>query len=262
MAPDGENVASAEPCFWYDFVAGDGPVAVPVLVLDTRFRRGLEPGGAGRILNEEQWKRIQDWLGERPNGLDRYAPRFIVSGSVFAPGRLRFARDPASARRADSWQGYPEARARLAQLIAQAGVENVVFVSGDYHCAAVADLAIARPGGADIRAYAIVSPPLYAPFPFVNTRVHEIAAVEAIAFPPDHADGEKPIATCRAGALEINSGFALITCQKVAANGDADDWEVGVEFHAAAWDGSGKPTSKIVGTARLARGEATLLPPT
>jgi phosphodiesterase/alkaline phosphatase D-like protein len=254
------------PCFWYDFPAGQGAAAARFLMLDTRFERECE-GGAWRLMSDAQWEHIEGWLEQRLKDPDPHAPKFIVSGSVFAPGLARFAAsaaDPAAemaaARRADSWQGFPEERARLARRIAELGLTNVVFVSGDYHCAAVADIALFRDGAAteSVRAYAVVAPPLYAPFPFVNTRAREVARHESVFFPSGDARRLERVAESRAQALEISSGFAMVACNKVGDHGTPDDWEIRVEFHKAAWDAARNPASEIVATAHLAKGEAKL----
>jgi cholesterol oxidase len=266
--PQTRSAPPRKPCFWHDFAAGQGAAAARFLMLDTRFERECE-GGRWRLMSDTQWEHIEAWLGQCLEGPDPHAPKFIVSGSVFAPGLARFAAraaDPAAemaaARRADSWQGFPAERARLAHRIAQLGLGNVVFVSGDYHCAAVADIALLREGAGaqSVRAYAIVAPPLYAPFPFVNTRAREVAREESIFFPSAYAPRLERVAECRAQALEISSGFAMIACNKVGDHGAPDDWEIRVEFHKAVWDAARNPASEIVATAHLAKGEAKLVP--
>ncbi|MGA8005252.1 MAG: alkaline phosphatase D family protein, partial [Burkholderiales bacterium] len=257
--PQGRLAPPRRPSFWYDFAAGrDGTIA-PFLVLDTRFEREYQ-GGAWRLMSDAQWEHIEGWLRQRLADPDPHAPKFIVSGSVFAPGLARFAAGADGSRQADSWQGFPVERARLAHRIAELGLGNVVFVSGDYHCAAVADIALLRDGGVteSARAYAVVAPPLYAPFPFVNTRAREVAVEESIFFPSGHPRHGERVAQCRARALEISAGFAMIACNKVGDHGTPDDWEIRVEFHKAAWDAERNPASAIVATALLAKGRANL----
>jgi len=258
-APETRSAPPRTACFWYDFTAGEGAAAAPFLVLDTRFEREFK-GGRWRLMSDAQWEHIEDWLEQRLADPDPHAPKFIVSGSVFAPGLARFAAGADGSRQADSWQGFPAERARLAHRIAQLGLANVVFVSGDYHCAAVADIALLRDGAGTqgVPAYAIVAPPLYAPFPFVNTRAREVASEESIFFPSGHPQHGERVARCRAQALEISAGFALIACNKVGDRGTPDDWEIGVEFHKAVWDAERNPASEIVATALLAKGRASL----
>jgi cholesterol oxidase len=257
--PEIRTAPPRKPCFWYDFPAGEGAATPRFLVLDTRFERECD-GGRWRLMSNAQWEHIEGWLGQCLADPDPHAPKFIVSGSVFAPGLARFAAGADGSRQADSWQGFPAERARLAHRIAQLGLDNVVFVSGDYHCAAVADIALSRDGGVTqaVRAYAVVAPPLYAPFPFVNTRAREVAGKESIFFPLGHPRQGERVAECRAQALEISAGFALIACHKVGDHGTPDDWEVRVEFHQAAWDAARNPASEIVATALLAKGRANL----
>ena len=46
----------------------------------------------------------------------------------------------------DQWDGYPAARARLLQDIADLGVQNVVVLTGDIHVAGAADLRLPDAG--------------------------------------------------------------------------------------------------------------------
>jgi cholesterol oxidase len=259
--PETRSTPPRTPWFWYDFAAGEGAAAANFLMLDTRFERECEDG-RWRLMSDAQWEHIEAWLGQRLKDPDPHAPKFIVSGSVFAPGLARFAAGADGSRQADSWQGFPEERARLAHRIAELGLDNVVFVSGDYHCAAVAELVFFRNAAAteSVRAYAIVAPPLYAPFPFVNTRAREVAREESIRLPSGHSPRLERVAVCRAQALEISSGFAMIACDKVGDHGAPDDWEIRVEFHKAAWDAARNPVSEVVATAHLANGKARLVP--
>lgn len=206
---------------WYDFKAA----GVPFFVMDTRFeRRAWDGKAAPRICDAAQFAKLFEWL-EKMQALDEKGsplagvPKFIVSGSVLAPGLQEFVRDPDSARRADTWQAFAGERAELLAEIARLGLRNVVFLSGDYHCGAVAALALeppARAGEGQLAAYAIVSPPAYAPFPFANVRAGEVATEELVSGPP--------YASVEAKAVE-GEGYAEI---RVARRGG--DWSVEVSF--------------------------------
>lgn len=212
---------------WYEF----GAAGIPFFVMDTRFERhAWGGGGAPRICGPQQESALRGWL-DRQRQRDQTGhplagvPKFIVSGSVFAPGLEEFVHDPGAARRADTWQAFPGARAALAMEIAQRRLRNVVFLSGDYHCGAVAAIELAAPaagGGGPLAAYAIVSPPAYAPFPFANVRAGEVAREERLADPQDA--GGPPCARVLAEATE-GEGYAEIRVAR-----DAGDWSVEVRF--------------------------------
>lgn len=235
---------------WYSFEAA----GLPFFVMDTRFERVAHaPDAAPRLLAEAQWTALEDWL----DGLEaqehlRTAPKFVVSGAVFAPGLTRYAEDAPAARSADNWQGFPADRARLARSIATRNIANVVFVSGDYHCAALAALDLFDGRGRAVQAYAIVSPPFFAPYPFANTRAHEICTREVIHDPSAATAGSPSIVgECRALAIE-GQGFALI---RVARNGA--DWAVDVEFRHPARNAAGELVPATHLAARLAHGKVT-----
>ena len=192
---------------WYAFaVAG-----VHFFMMDTRFERGLpREGGAPPLCDEAQLTALGRWLRDG-EGRQPGAPRFIVSGSVYAPGVVEWDGLPADRARGDNWQGFARERAAVARLVVQARADNVIFLSGDYHCAAVGAIDWLEAGAASasaLRAWSIVSPPLYAPFPFANSRAESVLPEEWIREPASASAA--PLAHCHAEAFD-RSGFALVT---------------------------------------------------
>lgn len=174
------------------------------LSLNTRIHRYRVSGPLGprSILHPQQWALLETWLeSEQRKGKH---PKFIVTGSVFAPGLLR-ADDSPSPRDIDNWQLAENERKRLLSFIAERRIENVVFLSGDYHCSARATIRFSH---SDVRAYSLVTPPLHAPLRFANVVAAEVLPKEV---------------------LMLNSGTAEITAQ--AWNGDG--W-LECELHCAA----------------------------
>lgn len=227
--------------YWYAFDAA----AVPFFVMDTRFERFASSGTAAhQICQAEQLDALAHWLGgqveeERNGNKPAGVPKFIVSGSVFAPGLAEYTRDPPSARRADTWQAFPADRARLARIVRQSGAQNVVFLSGDYHCGAVA--ALKWQGQT---AYAIVAPPAYAPFPFANETAADIARAEVILEPANSAE------VARYDAVQPCDGEGYASIRVLRANGD---WAIDVRFVS--------PEGTPYFAWRLAGGTITKLPP-
>ena len=156
------------PGFNYQF---DGPGS-SFFVLDTRTQRRRH-GPNPQVCSSEQLDALEVWLNERPDVV-----KFIVTGSVIAPGLREHQSTPGVPDRvADNWQMAPGQRADLLGRIQRCGSPNVVLVSGDYHCAAIATLCF--DDGRHV--YAVVTPPLYAPLPAANAHPAEVLAQEAFA---------------------------------------------------------------------------------
>ena len=145
-------------------------------VLDTRTQRLRHPGGgAPQVCAPQQISALLGWLMCRENDA---RPKFIVSGSVFAPGLCIWDSGVAglSERYAESWQLAQQQRVEVLSFIAERQIKNVVFVAGDYHCCATAQIDL----GAGLRAFAVVTPPLYAQMPAANVKPADVMAHETI----------------------------------------------------------------------------------
>jgi phosphodiesterase/alkaline phosphatase D-like protein len=168
------NVAA--PGFNYEFDAG----GYPFLVLDTRTQRSHRGSGSPAILEDRQMTELERWLKDRKT---RPGPKFIVTGSVLFPGLWRHhsprpaGLPPHDELAADNWQMAQEQRRKVLAFLTTNEVRNVVFLSGDYHCSATATLKL----GEKLKAYAVVSPPLYAPYVYANQQPHEVMRAESIA---------------------------------------------------------------------------------
>ncbi len=205
------------PGFNYQFAEA----GIPFFVLDTRTRRRRFDIGTLKqpeLCDGRQLARLHEWLTAlSPNNA---RPKFIVSGSVLAPG-LRFWDLPngLGSPAAESWQMAPSQRIQVLQMIQTLKIKNVVFLSGDYHCDATAELCFE--GG--LKAFAIVTPPLYAALPFANTKVSDVLEWEEIQLGnPDNSS----IVTVRAKA-QSGSGFADIQITPQLSG----KWEMAVHFH-------------------------------
>lgn len=217
-AGDGERL-------WYAFDVGP----FPFFCFDTRFER-TEDGA--RMMDAYQLERFASWLDHVLARKElRNVPKFVMSGSVMAPTEREFAGRPAHARRADSWAGYPDERLKVLELIVEKKAQNVVFISGDLHCAALASLHFSD--AAELRCYAVVAPAFYAPFPFANLPAQEIAGREPIG----------PRIECRSKKKWDVNGFALL-CVTPPAVPDSADWEIKVDYYADGWDANGRPEGR------------------
>ncbi len=169
---------------YYDFECG----GFPFFVLDTRTQRfmddvadqlddnhllgrpSLDPSEPSQLDLLIAWlEQCQQTVGNRP--------KFIVTSSVFAPNPIaartgRSGSEPQLAKwkqESDSWPAFPVTRGRILATIVRKNIQNVVFLSGDIHCANVAQLEFTgSPAAQKLRAFSITSSALYWPFPFAD----------------------------------------------------------------------------------------------
>ena len=170
---------------YYSFMYGD----VPFFVLDTRTQRYLDDipdslddnhmlGRPALHVDDEpgQIERLLIWLKDN-QARSGNIPKFIVSSSVFVPNPMD-AREGSSTSKgasikkkedSDSWPGFPQTRRAILQTIVDHGVQNVVFLSGDIHCANVAEMSFSGPANiAALKAFSVTSSAFYWPFPFAD----------------------------------------------------------------------------------------------
>lgn len=179
----------------------------PFFVLDTRTQRFMDDVAnqlednhlLGRpsldpVHEPSQLQLLLDWLKKCQEEFQDQ-PKFIVSSSVFAPnpinartGRKGTSRQKVQwAEASDSWPAFPTTRTALLRQIVEQRVQNVVFLSGDIHCANVAEITISgSPEAEKLKAFSITSSAFYWPFAFADGEpssfVHDSKA-------KDQADG-------------------------------------------------------------------------
>ncbi|HVL96250.1 MAG TPA: alkaline phosphatase D family protein [Solirubrobacteraceae bacterium] len=94
-----------------------------VFLLDERqYRTGSADGRPRHILGETQMNWLIDGLRTSTARWKLIAQQVCVTQNPFGDGPRR-----------DMWDGYPEDRARLLGEIERAGIQNVVFLTGDAH---------------------------------------------------------------------------------------------------------------------------------
>ena len=126
--------------FWYQFRDG----CCEFFMLDVRTERNIE---SGEIISENQLEALQNFL-RNGSGLVKIvgsAVPFILDGGE------------------DTWSGFPEQRNRILNCIRENRVRNVLFVSGDVHFSAVADLHCDQ--DPDFRILNFICSPFFWPFP-------------------------------------------------------------------------------------------------
>ena len=160
----------------------------PFFVLDTRTQRfmddvigSLEDNhllGRPTLGDEEpgQLDRLLRWLVAQQQKRGD-VPKFVVSSSVFAPNPItaREGREGEPHEKirwkeeSDSWPAFPTTRRAVLSAIVKNGVQNVVFLSGDIHCANVAALEFHGSAEAQkLKAFSVTSSAFYWPFPFAD----------------------------------------------------------------------------------------------
>ncbi|MFG6178793.1 alkaline phosphatase D family protein [Halomonas sp. THAF12] len=256
----------------------------PFFVVDTRTQRYRQRAGLhdnhllGRPTIDPahpgQLDRLLEWLGEQQREHGN-VPKFLVTSSVFAPSpiderlgneyrdepeRQRLAANLERREASDSWPAYPRTRQAILQHIHDHGIQNVIFLSGDVHCANVARLTFESEGNDQgLFAYDVTSSALYWPFPFAdgdpNGFVHDSRVDEQYdGFPLEGGEGDHsaPVVHYRAWGfsqednfcrLELDKGRQRLRVRVLDARGepvevaDADGRPVRVnELPLAPWD--------------------------
>lgn len=187
-----------------------GPPDLPGLVFmaDTRTertRRRADQLDQARLISDEQWAALRQWLSESQGA----GPRFLACPAMVLPRhRVACGPTPASALRSDAWDGYPASLLALLTLIAELRLNQLVLLSGDEHLASVSQIRLLDRGTGDAPPvetvlHAIHAPALYAPYPFANARPDDFN-LAAFGFepggtaclPPDPTDGPPPRYRC------------------------------------------------------------------
>jgi cholesterol oxidase len=157
----------------------------PFFMADTRTGRELRNASnieQKHIISEPQFSVLGNWI--KANKSNNGKPMFISSAAILLPRHiLSIADNNTSAIRSDSWDGYPASLHRLLALLADEQVNNVIFLSGDEHLAAVARISIRnRDTGHQAVTHSIHSSSLHAPFPFANGQPEQLQSEDSFSF--------------------------------------------------------------------------------
>jgi len=117
----GEHIPEDRPGVYHQRLFDLGGRVLRVVLLDVRYNRD-EPGVGADMLGEAQWAWLERTLAA-PADIT-----LIVSGT-------QVLIEPDAGW--EAWSQYPRARERLFETIRRAGVERVVFITGDQHYAEV-----------------------------------------------------------------------------------------------------------------------------
>lgn len=124
-----DQIPTEQPGIYYAQQLKVGNQQLQIILLDVRYNRD-EPGPFADLLGEAQWTWLASQL-RQPADL-----RLIVSGT-----QVLLDKESGS----ESWDQYPQAQARLFDLIRRSEAERVVFITGDQHYGEVCRLS----GGVD-----------------------------------------------------------------------------------------------------------------
>ncbi|MDT8894722.1 alkaline phosphatase D family protein [Halomonas sp. I1] len=218
----------------------------PFFVVDTRTQRYRQRAGLhdnhllGRPTIDPahpgQLDRLREWLSEQQREHGN-VPKFLVTSSVFAPSpiderlgnelrdepeRQRLAANLEKREASDAWPAYPRTRQAILQHIFDNRIQNVVFLSGDVHCANIARLSFEHEqGDIGLFAYDVTSSALYWPFPFAdgdpNGFVHDSREDEQYdGFPLEGGEGDHsgPVVHYRAWGFSQEDNFCRLELDK------------------------------------------------
>jgi cholesterol oxidase len=145
---------------------------------------------------------------------------------VLAPLAREYHAFPALWRQEDGFAGYPRELGALFALIARERVHGVVFVGGDLHLSAIADIELRAPDERPVQVLQVVASGLYAPLPFTNTPWHCYSEGRQAPAAIHHAAEADVAAHYRATLLTDTSAHFV----KVEAAARADDgrWQLRV----------------------------------
>lgn len=220
---------------YYRFECG----GLPFFVLDTRTQRFIE-GPKGDLARNNllgrptlpgappgQLRRLLDWLSEQQAARGN-APKFVVTSGVFVPSpmsaRTAMAEtDPEALEKSDGWPAFPATRSAVLRRIVEAGVQNVVFLSGDIHCCNVAEIVLSgTPEAERIKMFSVTSSAFYWPFPFADGEpsdfVHDSRAPgqeDTFRFPD--SQGRELSMDYRAWNFSQEDNFSHLTVDRAAA---------------------------------------------
>lgn len=210
----------------------------PFFVLDTRTQRFLEgkPGdlAANHLLGRPshptappgQLARLLSWLRDQQRTRGD-VPKFVVSSGVFVPSPMSARTalagdDPEALGESDGWPGFPATRSAILRTIVERQVQNVVFLSGDIHCANLAEISFAgAPEAERIKAFSVTSSAFYWPFPFADGEpsdfVHDSKAPgQEDTFEFELSDGRRAAMDYRARNFSQEDNFSHLTVDRAS----------------------------------------------
>jgi cholesterol oxidase len=237
--------------YWYHF----SPGGFGMFMMDTRTerdRRTLRKLGSSigedaqrteqinhaKIVSEEQFSALEDWL-KKLQTEQGDTPKSVVTPSVVFPWYKDVEHNRLYAARCDGWDGYRASLRRLLSFIGRNQIQNVIFLSGDYHLSCFAHATIEAGGGKPVLVRSVVSSGMYAPYPFANATPNELALQSGGAWISDAT------LSCAVEAMSLmrHDGKADDRIDKRAVTDDGfavvevdlqpdGAWRVDVEFHA------------------------------
>jgi len=180
---------------------------------DTRTERESRTAASFRdklIMSHRQSSALEGWM-TAARCVNQY--KFVVTPSILLPRRLAVCDEPDYAIQCDSWVGYPKSLYGLLAFICESQVQKLVFLSGDEHLSCVAEVELSTAGKPSVRILSVHSSPLYAPYPFANSRPEDFPAYDCFEFNAP-GSGVRYRCTVRTRMGPPGDGFALLTPQR------------------------------------------------
>lgn len=165
--PPGQRGQGGDDTTWFT-VPGNG---WELFGADTRTERDARSEATleqAEILGAAQRGALESWLTQLP----RDDLKLVAAPAMLLPRVLDGLEEPLHL---DNWQGYPASLHRLLALICDEQIDHVVYLSGDAHLSCDARITVLGPDGKTARLRALHAPALYAPLPFANEQVWNLA---------------------------------------------------------------------------------------
>lgn len=173
-----------------------------VFMADTRSTRDHRSDTSldtATILGQPQTEALEAWLREAPDDL-----KVVTSAAMLLP-RTRIAVD--EPLRLDNWQGYPASFRRLLAFVCDAGIRNLVFLSGDAHLGVSAQVTVRNVVSSAEAAFSSHhAPALYAPYPFANETQWNLRLDDRFAFEWNDLQGRPARYECTVRTQVLEDG--------------------------------------------------------
>lgn len=218
----GENQA-AGPLWQTLPEAHEVPAGWRVFMADTRStrqHRSEHTIATATILGREQTQALEDWLREEPGAL-----KVVTSAAMVLP-RARIGID--EPLRLDNWQGYPASFHRLLAFVCDAGIRNLVFLSGDAHLGISAQVTVRNTrSGREAAFSSHHAPALYAPYPFANETLWNLRLDDRFGFDWKDLEGQPARYECSVRTQVLGEGITGWGLLRARRSGDEWTTEVG-----------------------------------
>lgn len=164
--------------FWRAFEVG----GILFFAADTRSERRLRRAKNWRnskMIGKRQMDALKEWML-----LHKDRPKVLCSGSVMGFVERDLEDAPGKCQVADGWSGYPATWRELVRFIVKEQIQNLIFLSGDYHFSGISELELhADETLPTVRALSVVCSGWNATLPFANALPEDFVMSRTVDYP-------------------------------------------------------------------------------